>query len=236
MSQRLGGGSTTWPSLAASRKPCQRELATPDMELYAGTAEEIDLSQDAKDWGKRTDGERYLVKHNLASVAVSVGIVIQNLAGQIMKEIQTVEPRAYYGLQTALENIHTETYSSPIEQYIRDPAEKHVASDAISRDEGQHVECACLTYGMLGNKLPEDVAHGTVRTAEEVERGFICEALLNDFIGTNCELMTKYIEFVADRPLTAHGRSKRCGVCKPFGWMELISLKGKTNFSEKRLC
>jgi len=47
--------------------------------------------------------------------------------------------------------------------------------------------------------------------------------------------MTKYIEFVADRLLSALGHSKVFGSANPFDWMELISLQGKTNFFEKRV-
>merc|ERR1711869_178107 len=71
--------------------------------------------------------------------------------------------------------------------------------------------------------------------AVEVERKFICEALSCDLIGMNSDLMTRYIEFVADRLLTALGHSKLFGSSNPFDWMELISLQGKTNFFEKRV-
>merc|ERR1711936_789165 len=74
-----------------------------------------------------------------------------------------------------------------------------------------------------------------VGAAVEVERHFICEALSCDLIGMNSELMTRYIEFVADRLLTALGHSKLFNVTNPFDWMELISLQGKTNFFEKRV-
>merc|ERR1712084_140170 len=88
---------------------------------------------------------------------------------------------------------------------------------------------------MLKNQLPEDVAHHIVRGAVETERTFIVEALPCDLIGMNGELMTRYIEFVADRLLTALGHSKLFGASNPFDWMELISLQGKTNFFEKRV-
>merc|ERR1719473_131983 len=109
------------------------------------------------------------------------------------------------------------------------------SNELISRDEGLHAEFACLLYGMLQHKLPEDVAHDIVRGAVRVEREFICEALSCDLIGMNNELMTQYIEFVADRLLTALGHSKMFGTKNPFDWMELISLQGKTNFFEKRV-
>merc|ERR1712115_290095 len=109
------------------------------------------------------------------------------------------------------------------------------SNELISRDEGLHADFACLLYGMLEHQLPEDVVHDIIRGAVEVERKFICEALSCDLIGMNSELMTKYIEFVADRLLTALGHSKLFKASNPFDWMELISLQGKTNFFEKRV-
>merc|ERR1712050_553692 len=249
--------------------------------------------------GKLTDDEQHFVKHVLAFFAASDGIVLENLASQFSTEVQIPEARAFYGFQMAMENIHSETYSLLIEQYIREPAEKEkifnaietmpavrekaqwavqwmqkdnsfaerviafaavegilfsgsfcaiywlkkrglmpgltFSNELISRDEGLHAEFACLLYGMLENKLPEDVVHDMIRGAVAVERGFICEALSCDLIGMNSELMTKYIEFVADRLLTALGHSKLFWASNPFDWMELISLQGKTNFFEKRV-
>merc|ERR1712217_590036 len=231
--------------------------------------------------------------------AASDGIVLENLASTFSTEIQIPEARAFYGFQIAMENIHSETYSLLIEQYIRDPEEKDKVFDAIhtmpaveekaqwavqwmngessfaeriiafacvegilfsgsfcaiywlkkrglmpgltfsneliSRDEGLHAEFACMIYGMLKNQLPEDVVHHIVRGAVETERRFIVEALPCDLIGMNGELMTRYIEFVADRLLNALGHSKLFGASNPFDWMELISLQGKTNFFEKRV-
>ena len=38
------------------------------------------------------------------------------------------------------------------------------SNELISRDdEGLHAEFACLLYGMLENKLPEDVVHDIIR-------------------------------------------------------------------------
>merc|ERR1712066_1016194 len=94
---------------------------------------------------------------------------------------------------------------------------------------------ACLVYSMLQNKLPDDVVHEIIQGAVAVERRFICEALSCDLIGMNNDLMTRYIEFVADRLLSALGHPKLFNVTNPFDWMELISLQGKTNLFEKRV-
>merc|ERR1719333_1173850 len=95
------------------------------------TAEEIDLSQDLRDWETLADSERHFIKHVLAFFAASDGIVLENLAAQFTTEVQSPEARAFYGFQMAMENIHSETYSLLIEQYIKDPAEKEMVFDAI---------------------------------------------------------------------------------------------------------
>merc|ERR1712070_348444 len=109
------------------------------------------------------------------------------------------------------------------------------SNELISRDEGLHAEFATILYGMLDRWLPDDVAHTIVRGAVEAEKAFICEALSCSLIGMNCEMMTKYIEYVADRLLSSLGHPKLFGSKNPFDWMELISLQGKTNFFDKRV-
>jgi len=92
-----------------------------------------------------------------------------------------------------------------------------------------------MLYRMLQNKLPDETMNGIIKGAVAAERQFICEALSCDLIGMNSELMNRYIEFVADRLLTALGHPKIYNASNPFDWMELISLQGKTNFFEKRV-
>jgi ribonucleoside-diphosphate reductase beta chain len=88
------------------------------------TAEEIDLSQDYKDWEKLEEGEQHFLKMVIAFFAASDGIVLENLANRFLKEVQLPEARCFYGFQLAMENIHSETYSLLIDTYIRDPTEK----------------------------------------------------------------------------------------------------------------
>lgn len=95
------------------------------------TAEEIDLVQDMRDWDKLNSDEKHFIKHVLAFFAASDGIVLENLAGRFLEEVQIPEARAFYGFQIAMENIHSETYSLLIDQYIRDPAEKQQLFEAI---------------------------------------------------------------------------------------------------------
>ena len=51
----------------------------------------------------------------------------------------------------------------------------------------------------------------------------------------NADLMTQYIEFVADRLLAELGCDKVYNATNPFDFMDMISLQGKTNFFEKRV-
>jgi ribonucleoside-diphosphate reductase beta chain len=95
------------------------------------TAEEIDLTQDNKDWEKLNDGERHFISHVLAFFAASDGIVNENLAINFMQEVQMPEARCFYGFQIMMENIHSETYSLLIDTYIKDPQEKDRLFNAL---------------------------------------------------------------------------------------------------------
>ena len=109
------------------------------------------------------------------------------------------------------------------------------SNELISRDEGLHRDFACLLYTHLNNKLNQDTILEIVKSAVELEKQFICEALPVNLIGMNETLMKIYIEFVADHLLVSLGQSKFYNVENPFDFMNLISLQGKTNFFEKRV-
>jgi len=95
------------------------------------TAEEIDLSQDLKDWENMTKDEQHFIKHVLAFFAASDGIVNENLAINFTNEVQFPEARCFYGFQIMMENIHSETYSLLIDTYIKDSVEKNYLFNAI---------------------------------------------------------------------------------------------------------
>jgi ribonucleoside-diphosphate reductase beta chain len=95
------------------------------------TAEEIDLSQDQKDWNSLNQNEQHFIKHVLAFFAASDGIVNENLAVNFMQEVQMPEARCFYGFQIMMENIHSETYSLLIDTYIKDPKEKDYLFNAL---------------------------------------------------------------------------------------------------------
>jgi ribonucleotide reductase beta subunit family protein with ferritin-like domain len=109
------------------------------------------------------------------------------------------------------------------------------SNELISRDEGLHTDFACLLYGKLVNKLPQERVVAIIGDAVKIEKEFITSALPVELIGMNSGLMCQYIEFVADRLLLTLGCDKQYGASNPFDWMDMISLQGKTNFFEKRV-
>ena len=263
------------------------------------TANEIDLSNDSKDYESFTENEKYFIKHVLAFFAASDGIVLENLSSRFLSEIQIPEARCFYGFQIAMENIHSETYSLLIDTLIKNSAEKTrllkatehfhcirqksdwaqmwmksdrpfserivafaavegiffsgsfcaifwlkkrgkmpgltFSNELISRDEGLHCDFACLLYSMLTNKPDHLIIHQIIKSAVEIEKEFVCNALPVSLIGMNAILMSQYIDFVADRLLDALGVPMIWNTSNPFEWMEMISLQGKTNFFEKRV-
>ena len=109
------------------------------------------------------------------------------------------------------------------------------SNELISRDEALHTEFAVLLYSKLVKKMGKARIHEIIKEAVDIETEFICEALPCRLIGMNSQLMTQYIQFVADRLSVQLGYDKIYNVANPFDWMELISLEGKTNFFEKKV-
>lgn len=115
-------------------------------------AEEIDLSKDAIDWAKLSHDEQEFVSMVLAFFAGSDGIIMENIAGKFINDVQIPEARAFYSFQIAMEAIHSQTYSLLIDSYIRDNTRKRVLFNAIDNfpciqrkaDWAQkYIHCSC---------------------------------------------------------------------------------------------
>jgi len=110
------------------------------------------------------------------------------------------------------------------------------SNELISRDEGLHCDFACMLYNNhLVNKLSKEQVEKIIADAVEIEKEFVTESLPVRLIGMNADLMSQYIEFVADRLLTELGNDKIYNTSNPFDFMDMINLQGKTNFFEKRV-
>lgn len=109
------------------------------------------------------------------------------------------------------------------------------SNELISRDEGLHCEFAVLLTQHLRQKVPAARIKEIITEAVSIEQEFLTTALPVNLIGMNCELMSQYIEFVADHLLCSLGVEPVYNVGNPFDFMTMISLDGKTNFFERRV-
>lgn len=264
------------------------------------TAEELDFSQDLKDWEKLTSNEKHFIMNILAFFAGSDGIVMENLVERFISEVQWTEAKLAYGFQSFMEGIHSEVYSLMIDTFIKDEDTKHhlfnaittipcvskkaswakkwigdrkssfatrliafacvegiffsgsfcaifwlkqrglmpgltTSNEFISRDEGLHTKFACLLYKYIQHRVRKQRLHEIITEAVTIEKEFICESIPCKLLGMNADLMSQYIEYVADRLCVQLGYSKIYNATNPFDFMERISIDGKDNFFEKRV-
>ncbi|CAB3239589.1 unnamed protein product [Arctia plantaginis] len=109
------------------------------------------------------------------------------------------------------------------------------SNELISRDEGLHCDFACLMFKHLVQKPSKAHVLKIIKDAVVIEQEFLTDALPVRLLGMNCDLMSEYIEFVADRLLLELIGEKHYNTKNPFDFMNLISLEGKTNFFEKKV-
>ena len=112
------------------------------------------------------------------------------------------------------------------------------SNELIARDEGMHTDFAVIMYNVLkqtNTPISQENAHQILKEAVDIEKEFICDSIKCNLIGMNTELMSRYIEFVADRLLTQFGFEKVYHSKNPFSFMNQTGLDGKTNFFEKRV-
>ena len=110
-----------------------------------------------------------------------------------------------------------------------------ISNELISRDEGMHLDFACQLYSMLINKLDQQTIYDMFEEALKIEKEFIIDSLPCKLIGMNSDLMTLYLESVADKTLVQLGYAKKYNSNNPFPFMDVINLQGKTNFFEHRV-
>jgi ribonucleoside-diphosphate reductase subunit M2 len=110
-----------------------------------------------------------------------------------------------------------------------------ISNEFISRDEGLHTDFACLLYTYIKNRRSQEEIHDMFKEAVEIEKEFIVDSIPCKLIGMNSDLMSQYIEYVADRLLVQLGYDKVWNSENPFDFMEMISMRTKTNFFEKRV-
>ena len=95
------------------------------------TTEEIDFASDEKDWKTLSTEAKNFILNIIAFFASSDMIIVENLIGQFLSEVQVVECKAFYGLQAYIETIHSETYSLMLSKFSPDETERLRLANAV---------------------------------------------------------------------------------------------------------
>lgn len=98
----------------------------------------IDCEADRPNFKRLKLEEQQFLLHVLAFFAASDGIVLENLAVRFYAEVQQAEIRLFYGLQMAIENIHSEVYTDLIKVFVSDPEKRRKLFRSI--DESNAVQ------------------------------------------------------------------------------------------------
>jgi ribonucleoside-diphosphate reductase beta chain len=95
------------------------------------TAEEVDLTNDKRDYENLTDNERHFISHVLAFFATADGLVFDNIDANFGEEVQVREAKTFYGCQRFIEGIHNEMYSVMIESLMPDAKSRDAVFAAV---------------------------------------------------------------------------------------------------------
>lgn len=109
------------------------------------------------------------------------------------------------------------------------------ANELIARDEGLHTEFALLLYTKVSEPLPIARVHEIFRNAVLLAKNFTAAAMPRNLAEMNTNLMSQYIENVADGLLQYIGLPKLYNTPLPFSFMKQLSLENRTNFFERRV-
>ena len=107
------------------------------------------------------------------------------------------------------------------------------SNELISRDEGLHTDFWLLTYSKL-KPLPTERIHEIFMEAFEVEKAFVEEALPEPLNGIDAPTMISYVKLVTNRLCSLAGVPTMFEDASAPGFMDLISVHGKTQFFERK--
>ena len=296
-------------------------LPVCDNELYAlyetatrtfWTHDEVDLVNDITQWNDNlTDDERTFLSHILGFFVQADQLVNINIGDRFLKDIENIPQRyskycrLFYNAQMMIEDIHTLSYETMLNEFISDPvqndhfkrsianipcvnqkaqwADKYINDQEsnfpirliafaileglffsgsfasifwieqknlmrglvqynkfISRDEGLHYEFALTLFRKLRDDkevefdVSENLIKDMIKDAVAIETEFINVSIPCAMIGMNVNLMTQYIQYVADHLLTDIQMEPIYKVVNPFDFMVALGLEDKSNFFEIR--
>ncbi|KAK0484206.1 putative small subunit of ribonucleotide reductase [Armillaria luteobubalina] len=178
------------------------------------TVEEINISCDTYDWdNKLSDSEHTLFSMILAFFASADSIVAENILQQEFPCVATKTNWALKWIQSSVSFPQRLIAFAAVEGVFFSEILPGLcfSNELICCNEGIHTDFACLLYSKLKNQLPVSVLTAILTEACAIEKQF-----------------WKY------RLLQSLGAPKAYNVTNPFPFMEMISLRSKTNFFEWR--
>ena len=126
------------PSIPEDSRISILPIARPDIWAFykklAGThwwPEKVTYGEDKTQWRMLNENDQYTIKLVIAYFVGSDAIVADNLTERFISEIQIPEVKYFYQLQVPNENVHSETYSTLVEQYVEDLEEREQIYNAI---------------------------------------------------------------------------------------------------------
>ena len=112
----------------------------------------------------------------------------------------------------------------------------------VFRDESAHIEFALEVIATVRRERPhlfdaefESRVREMIREAVECEAHFAEDTLSGGVSGLSSASMRQYLEYIADRRLSALGIAPMYGSKNPFDFMELQDVQELTNFFERRV-
>ena len=99
---------------------------------------EIDFSKDYEQWNLLSSDEQFFLSNILAFFAQSDQIVNTNLEERFIKDVNSlpkdmiIYTKLFYNFQVMMEDIHTQTYETMLDTYIKDKKQKQYFQNAIT--------------------------------------------------------------------------------------------------------
>jgi len=135
-------------------------------------SDDIDMSDDYKDFISFNDDEKYFLKKILAFFAASDGIVNFNIRERFSNDVKIYEAQVVYAFQQMMENVHGEVYSMMLDNFVKDPDERNSLFNAIENDESI--------------KLMKDWAFKWIESGESFSHRLIAFAIIEGVFFCGC--------------------------------------------------
>lgn len=124
-------------------------------EAQTWVPEEVDLAQDNGRYDNLDENEKFYLKNILAFFTISDGLVIENLCGNVIDNVDIEEAKYYYNHQAFIEQVHANGYSLLIDLYIKNPKEKQDLFDSMKTNPAVNAKASWAEYWLNNGTFVE---------------------------------------------------------------------------------